>query len=450
MIIRVIIKNLFSFRDETEFNLVPGKSQRLKHHKQKIHNKEILKLSAIYGANGAGKSNLVKAIALLKSFVKNGNLPARLRKEKFKLSISAQEEPSELGIEFFYSGKLYFYSISVDDTRVIEEYLCSINPKSNQDELIFHRSIEGGKNSIKLFDGFTEAVENKVLLDLIDSDLLKPDYSLLKLLTTLTNPALERIKPAHEWFIDKLTIILPSTKASQLALMFDKDLMLAEFANNIVCSFGTGIAGFGVERKNLEEFFGDGDLKEIEDITTTLLEDPKKIANLSRSGNETHAINEEGEIITKTLFFEHLSEEDIKIPFSFNEESDGTKRLIEYIPALYDLINNDRTYLIDEIERSIHPVIIKELVSKFSLDPKTKGQLIFTTHESNLLDQEILRTDEIWFAQKNTLGTTKLYSLSEFKEHNTIDIRKGYLNGRYGAIPFIGNLRDLNWNKYAD
>ena len=76
--------------------------------------------------------------------------------------------------------------------------------------------------------------------------------------------------------------------------------------------------------------------------------------------------------------------------------------------------------------------------------------MIFSTHESNLLDQEIFRTDEIWFTEKSVLGSTKLYSLSDFKEHNTIYIRKGYLNGRYGAIPFLGNLQDLNWHKFQD
>ncbi|TAE35352.1 MAG: ATP-binding protein, partial [Sphingobacteriales bacterium] len=79
-----------------------------------------------------------------------------------------------------------------------------------------------------------------------------------------------------------------------------------------------------------------------------------------------------------------------------------------------------------------------------------KGQLIFTTHESNLLDQDILRTDEIWFTQKDIDGATKLFSLSDYKVHNTIDIENGYLNGRYGGIPFLSNLEDLNWHKYAD
>jgi AAA15 family ATPase/GTPase len=124
--------------------------------------------------------------------------------------------------------------------------------------------------------------------------------------------------------------------------------------------------------------------------------------------------------------------------------------LLEYIPALSFLINTDATFVIDEIERSVHPLIIKELIAKFSEDQDTKGQLIFSTHESNLLDQDIFRTDEIWFAEKNNAGASKLYSLSDFKEHNTIDIRKGYLNGRYGAVPFLGNLEDLNWNKYSD
>ena len=135
--------------------------------------------------------------------------------------------------------------------------------------------------------------------------------------------------------------------------------------------------------------------------------------------------------------------------FYLNEESDGTVRLLDYIPAFQDIVNHNKVYIVDEIERSIHPLLIKELIRKFSNDKDTQGQLIFSTHESNLLDQEIFRQDEIWFAEKDKNGCTDLYPLSEFKEHHTKDIRKGYLNGRYGGIPFLGNLQDLNWNKYA-
>ncbi|OMP76249.1 ATP/GTP-binding protein [[Flexibacter] sp. ATCC 35208] len=143
-----------------------------------------------------------------------------------------------------------------------------------------------------------------------------------------------------------------------------------------------------------------------------------------------------------------MGEKEEKFEFNFSEESDGTKRLLEYLPVLNSIVNSSSTFIIDEIERSIHPLIVKKLISKFSGDELTQGQLIFTTHESNLLDQEIFRPDEIWFAEKNIIGATSLYSLSDFKEHNTIDIRKGYLSGRYGAIPFLGNLNDLNWHKF--
>ncbi len=133
-----------------------------------------------------------------------------------------------------------------------------------------------------------------------------------------------------------------------------------------------------------------------------------------------------------------------RLVFLINQD---TVRLLDFVPAFCDIITINKVFIIDEIERSIHPLLIKELIRKFSHDEKTKGQLIFTTHESNLLDQEIFRQDEIWFVEKDKNGSTDLYSLNDFKEHKTIDIRKGYLNGRYGSIPFLGNLRDLNWYK---
>jgi AAA15 family ATPase/GTPase len=116
--------------------------------------------------------------------------------------------------------------------------------------------------------------------------------------------------------------------------------------------------------------------------------------------------------------------------------------------VLKDIFSKGKVYVIDEIERSIHPMLIFEIIRKFSADKETTGQLIFTTHESNLLNQNIFRQDEIWFTEKDPNGSTDLYSLSDFKEHSTIDIRKGYLTGRYGSIPFLSNLQDLNWHSY--
>ena len=107
--------------------------------------------------------------------------------------------------------------------------------------------------------------------------------------------------------------------------------------------------------------------------------------------------------------------------------------------------------IIDEIEQTIHPVLLRELVSKFAMDKQTKGQLVFTTHEAHLLDQEFMRQDEFWFAEKSPEGATSLTPLSDFKDvRYDLDLRKGYLIGRFGAVPFTGDLRHLNWDAYAE
>ena len=175
--------------------------------------------------------------------------------------------------------------------------------------------------------------------------------------------------------------------------------------------------------------------------------EPNKLSILTHSdtGEEVAIVYENDEIIAKRIITQHTNSEGKNIEFNIGQESDGTKRLIDYIPAFQEIINNDKVYVIDEIERSIHPITIKEIVTKLALDEQVKGQLIFSTHESNLLDQNILRPDEIWFAQKDLDGSSKIYSLSDFKIHNTIDIENGYLKGRFGGIPFLGNLKDLNW-----
>ena len=127
------------------------------------------------------------------------------------------------------------------------------------------------------------------------------------------------------------------------------------------------------------------------------------------------------------------------------EESDGSIRLIDFIPMLIDLKLNTSVYLIDEIDRSMHPMLSQKLLEYYFafLDKERDTQLICTTHESNLLDLEIIRADEVWFVEKGKDGASHLTSLAEYKPRE--DIRKGYLQGRYGAIPFFASIKSLKW-----
>lgn len=452
MLIRFAVSNLFSFKEETEFNLLPSKVKRLSHHKYNKSGIEILKLSALYGANGSGKSNLIRSISLLKMMILKGAIPNSLISQKFKLSESSLTEPIELAIEFFANNTIYYYSISINDGIVVDEYFSS-NDEDQEDQMIFHRKHENEKTVTSFFKEFEAVSENLTLKKIIETDLIKPNQPLFSLLNTISNNAFIDIKLAYNWFENGLTIIYPETKATGLVLEIESKEGFKEFANELMCSFNTGITNLKVDVKSIEEFFGRDNQKEVDEIKAELKSNPDKkidVMTNAKATEEVVIVNEDGKVLAKRLLFEHKGEKDKNVEFRFDEESDGTRRLLEYLPAMNSVIKDSPTFIIDEIERSIHPLIIKELVSKFSKDESTKGQLIFSTHESNLLDQDIFRTDEIWFTEKSILGSTKLYSLSDFKEHNTIDIRKGYLNGRYGAIPFLGNLQDLNWHNFQD
>lgn len=451
MFIRFAVSNLFSFQKETEFNLFPGRVNRLAHHKYKALGIETLKTSAIYGANGAGKSNLVKAIDTLRDFVISGNIPEALFGQKFKLIKESVNEPVYLGIEFIHSNNAYYYGIQVNNGIVLKEELRYSGLGKKEDMPIFFRISKPDKSSqIDFFQGFETSKENILLKGIIEKDLLKHDKSLLTLLNGLSNESFAGMKTVFDWFNNQLVILFPKSRPLALVHSLDVKKNLLKFANDIMVSFQTGVTQIIPETKTIEEFLGEENRAEIDKIVSEIRSSPGKIIGLMNQDDEIVVIDEAGKIIAKRLSLNHSGDKGQLVPFNLNQESDGTKRLLQYIPAIFDVITNDKVCFIDEMERSLHPLLVRELVRKFSEDENTKGQLVFTTHESNLLDQDIFRQDEIWFAEKKQRGSTELYPLTEFKkEHHTIDLRKGYLTGRYGAIPFLGNLSDLKWNQYA-
>jgi len=141
----------------------------------------------------------------------------------------------------------------------------------------------------------------------------------------------------------------------------------------------------------------------------------------------------------------HTNDAGREVVFEEDEESDGSIRLMDFIPMLIDLKQNDDVFLIDEIDRSLHPLLSQKLLEYFfsMLTEARCTQLIFTTHEASLLDLKTLRADEVWFAEKDKVGATHLTSLAEYKPRE--DVRRGYLLGRYGAIPFFPSIKSLNW-----
>ena len=387
----------------------------------------------------------------MKDMVEEGVVPKRIDQSKFKLSPGCAVEPIELGIEFQNGDSNFYYTISVENNQVIYESL--LESKMETDELIFERKLNGSDTQIKLFENFYDFdPKNKFFVSVLEEKILKKNQLLFSFLGKEYEAEFPVVKKAFDWFGDVLTIITPDRSIQALAHILDTKDTVNKLANDLICSYKTGISKLVVDKRTAEEYFDGGGSKGLEKFILELKDRPNNAASIRdrTTGEEIVFINDGSNIVTKTLYTEHAGENDVPIKFSLQEESDGTRRLLDFIPAVESLVNRSKVFLIDEIERSIHPLTIKEIISKFSLDEKALGQLIFTTHESSLLDQEILRPDEIWFCQKDVNGVTKLYSLNDYKVHNTINVEQNYLNGRYGGIPFLSNLHDLNWHNYSD
>ena len=198
MLIRFVTKNIFSFKEETEFNLFPNKTERLSHHKVTQNSIDFLRLSAIYGANGSGKSNLVKSISLLESLVQEGKLRDDLDNFKFKLSDDNADMPISLGIEFYAKSKIYYYAITFDKGIIMNEYLAE--SKKDTDTLIFDRTIENNIQSIRFFNGYTDDVKNKLFVEVLAEKLLQKDELLLSFLNSKYSDEFIDAKTVFEWF----------------------------------------------------------------------------------------------------------------------------------------------------------------------------------------------------------------------------------------------------------
>ena len=452
MLIRIVIENIFSFDERKEFTTIPNsRLKTLEHHKYDFDGFNILKTSSIYGANGAGKSNLVKAIDLFKKLVVLEKIPFRLKDSIFKFNDRDDDRGQLFAVEFIQDQKSFYYGLVLKNNMIMVEELYHSGLGKQEDELIYERKTNNnGDSDIRFLKEFENDEKSRILKSVLIEDFVKPNEPILKLLSNRDNPYLKDIKLAYKWFVDTLQIITPESKPRALAHTIDLDDEFKNYARDLMCSFNIGIDELISEKKEIEEFFGEDNLKEVDKLVKDLEESPQKMIGLrSNTGDEIVIVKENERIWVKTLKVGHTGKQGRAVLFNLDEESDGTVRLLDFVPAFKDVIASEKVFIIDEFERSIHPLLIKELIQKFSFDPATKGQLIFTTHESNLLDQKIFRQDEIWFVEKNKDGATDLYSLNDFKEHKTIDIQKGYLSGRYGSIPFLGNLQDLNWHDYA-
>ncbi len=445
MLLRFAAENIMSFKDAVEFNTFPSsKTHNHEWHKIPCAHATALRMSAIYGANGAGKSNLLKCISLLRAIINADKLSDLSFTDDlfFRLDDKGKSTPSELAIEFFAGGQIFYYHIAFTRKEIVSEEL--ILSKKTKDVTIFSRNNNSVDISAEFLHSMGKTSSLDVFLDGINR-LLRPDMAALSFLGKYYPRELPIVSDAYYWIM-KLEVVLPSMSVRELPHLIDTNLEFASLVNTIVPELKTGITRLQVKKEILnEEEIHPNSM--IYDVLTEAKQEPgfPVVVPYNKSGEISNVIIEDGKAYLKTLVVIHTDSNGKDIEMAINQESDGTRRLIEYMPLLYAVLKSDKVFVVDEIERSLHPIMIKTLMSKISDSRDARGQIIFTTHESCLLDLDIFRPDEIWFAQKDVDQATQLYPLSDYNVHNTANIENGYLNGRYGGIPFLSNLSDLKW-----
>ena len=451
MLIDFEVENLFSFDEPAQLSMVAAPKQRLhKHHvipASGRHQATLLRTAMIYGANAAGKSNLIKALVLIVKLVNRGTSGTdSIECPKFKLSGDAASRPARASIAFRAAGQQYRYSLTFEADRIVRETLS------------FWSSDAGLKANEVLFDRVTENGETKVTFGRPMKGKTADEQQFLEFVAKGTRPNqpflteskdrnVQYLKPVHTWFENSVLILGPGSKPMFIEIQVKNDDAFREFLQGLLAVADTGITGV---------------LAEVEAFENTQL--PRQVKDeLSRVlASKSHAFVTTGdfesgsrmlvsrdtnnELVTHQLVTLHGDGPD-QVRFELKEESDGTKRLIELSAAWWELVKgkNDRVLVIDEIDRSLHPALLEMLIKLYLNfdEDRTNSQLLMTTHQTHLLDMEIVRRDEIWFANKGRSGSTELYSLADFEARHDKDIEKAYKLGRYGAIPYIGNYSGL-------
>jgi len=436
MLIRFVVENFKSFKEETEFNLLTGNIRKhpnhVHHTKQGI---DILPTSVIYGGNASGKSNLVKAIFTAARVIISGTTSKNegFNIDKFAFDDESFLKPTKFEFEFKTEKGIYAYGLVIQQFKIKEEWLYSIS-SNNKDKLLFKREkqeIEYGKRlKIKKEDELFLKHEARGV------------RSNQPFLTESYMREVVFFDDAYKWF-QELIIIFPEQKNSKLSSFYNFELLT--FTNSLLAVADTGIS---VETRKVninklkDEYPNIRDY--IEKNYTHIL---KHGVGFQSKENIVYSIvfnQKTNELEAIKLITKHPKLIGGTIVFETNQESDGTQRILDLASGIYPAIYENKVVIIDEIDRSIHPLLSKKLIEIFigkRIENKGTGQLICTTHEDLIIDMDILRPDEVWFVQKNDEGVTELYPLSDFKIRYDIDVRKGYLNGRFGAIPGLDDDR---------
>ncbi len=444
MLVKFSFQNVFSFEKRQDFTMLAGKSKLKSERNIKIGNDEILKFSSIYGANASGKSNFVRALLMMKMIIISGRCPIK----DLSYLFNSKKRPSLLEIGLSIDDKIYAYGFEFDfkTSKFHKEWLREIT--NDKSKVIFERDAKLKTFEFKTVSAnFKKDFHKSYLLNKITTN-----DNILALNNIVNNGSVFKdtdefklLSKIYEWFFGNLNVALADEPQIYAVENFNKNLF-----QDLLVYFDTGIKKISIEEREANYF------DRTEPVLANLIKLPintfrqmfanKKIT-LMVSGNSTWLINfDNGTISYSEVIYYH--EEEMKVPIIFSDESDGTQKIIKLTTMLNSKNNTNRVFVVDELERSLHPLLTWKFIDCFlKINANNNAQLIVSSHETNIMDLDLLRRDEVWFVKKEN-NASELYSLEEFSIRFDLKLDKAYLDGRFGAVPnFDGLLERKLFNK---
>lgn len=419
MLVQFSVKNFMSFKEKQDFSMEAGIGDENLDNIINIDelNERVLKTTALYGANASGKTNLIKAFsaAIMMIRLSNNRQPEEklLQMEPFAFDENTKKEPCEFEFIFYTNSNKYVYGFKADKDKVYEEYLyqyLSAKPtrifeRTNCNDYKFLQSDEAKLNAIK-----SQNLENKLFL------------------STATTWNYDKTRAPYLWFANMIDTYIGGNEFNPYSIEAynkdDENESLKKFTLKLLEEADIIIKDYNIEIEEAEM-------------------DARMIMQLKNMNIPSNVIVPKTTVIKSITMSHEVTDEEgnTKIyNLDLGNESSGTKIIFAMAPILKDVFEKGKILVIDEIERSLHPNLV-EMIIKFFHNAeinKANAQLIFNTHDTNLLSLDLFRRDQIWFAEKDPKkGATELYPLDDFSVRKTENIQKGYLNGRYGAIPFV-------------
>lgn len=429
MLVKFAVQNFKTFRDKAELSMVASNYDKIREDENIVHIPEfdlrILKSAVIYGANASGKSKLMDAFHIMRRLVLTSSKESQkgdpIDVEPFKLNTVSENEPTEFEVIFLYLNQLFRYGFKVDKSRVISEWLYN-KPNTKEVELFIR---EGQQFKIHS-RSFSKA---KML---VKENFVKENTLMLS--------------AAAQW---------NDAKAGNVLNWFQSFNVISGLEEDAYAGFTISQTSDPIHKQKHLEFLQKADL-DIQDFVLEKMDVTKLPKDMPKELREVieRKLKDEKEELVSDVLTAHKKYDGNKIfvenvNFSLREdESSGTLKFFFLSGPILDVLGNGNLLVVDELDSKLHPNLVCKITEIFNskeLNPKN-AQLIFNTHDTNLLSSGTFRRDQIWFTEKNRYGEATLYSLGDFKTSKVRkedNFEKNYVQGKYGAIPFLGDFQKL-------